>query len=119
MRRRDVLLILMLVAGLKDLGAAWQGPALSGEVHPKPQGMQLELTKPFHTRSPWHFVVTEGAPTKDYGDVDAPGALTVCLRKGAMGPCVSEPVNLPLRAPSPDYAIAWEPHYLIAAKVVY
>jgi hypothetical protein len=81
--------------------------------------MELDLTKPFHTRSAWRFVVTEGPLVKDYGDNDAPGALTLCLHKGPAGPCVSEPVTLPLRAPTPDYAIAWEPHYLITAKLAY
>ena len=79
----------------------------------------MDLTKPFHTRSAWGFVVTEGPPTKDYGDADAPGALTLCLHKGTSGPCVSGPVSPPLNPPTPDYAIAWEPHYLKTATLVY
>lgn len=61
----------------------------------------------------------EGPPAKDFGESDAPGALTLCLHKSPSGPCISDPVTLPLRAPTPDYAIAWEPHYLLTAKVVY
>jgi hypothetical protein len=86
---------------------------------PAPQGAQLDLAKPFRARSDWRLVVSEGPPTKDYGNGDAPGALTLCLYKGPGGSCVSDPVTLPLRAPTADYAIAWEPHYLLTAKVVY
>lgn len=84
-----------------------------------PQGRKLDLQQPFHTRSAWRLVVTEGQPTKDYGDNDAPGPLTLCLRKGASEPCVSGPVTPPLRTTTPDDPIAWEPHYLRTAKVVY
>ena len=62
--------------------------------------------------------MTEAAPTKDHGDNDAPGALTLCLRVGPSGPCVSGPVTPPLNT-KPSYYPAWEPHYLRTAKVVY
>lgn len=116
--RKRIWLVATLAAGLAGPAALAQSQG-SSEAPPAPQGVQLDLTKAFHTRSPWRFVATEGPPTKDYGDNDAPGVLTFCLRKGAGGPCISDPVTLPLRAPTPDYAIAWEPHYLLAAKVVY
>jgi hypothetical protein len=96
-----------------------QTSAGSPSSRPAPQGTQLDLAQAFHARSPWRLVVTEGPPTKDYGEGAAPGALTLCLRKGPTGPCVSDPVTPPLRAPTPDYAIAWEPHYLLTAKAVY
>lgn len=83
------------------------------------QGKNLDLQKHFRTRSPWRFAVTEGVPTKDFGDNDAPGALSLCLHKGTAGPCVSGPVTPPLRATTPDDPIAWEPHYLLTAKLVY
>ena len=60
-----------------------------------------------------------GARAKDFYGNDAPGALPLCLRKGPTGPCVSDPVTIPLRAPSPGHAVAWEPHYLLTAKLVY
>lgn len=94
-----------------------QNPAGASTDHPAPQGAQLDLEKTFHTRSPWRLVVTEGAPTQDYGGNDAPGALTLCLRNGPA--CVSGPVTPVLRSTTPDDPNAWEPHYLIAAKVVY
>jgi hypothetical protein len=96
--------------------AGQNGPAIS---HPPAQGMQLDLEKPFHTRSPWRLVVSEGHPVKDYGGNEAPGPLTLCLYKAPGTPCVSDPVTLPLRTTSPDDPIAWEPHYLLTAKVVY
>jgi hypothetical protein len=56
---------------------------------------------------------------KDFGENDAPGTLTLGLRKGPTAPCVSDPVTIPLDPPSPDRPNAWEPHYLITAKLVY
>jgi len=117
--RNPIGLVATLAAGLTGPAAMAQGPAGTPAYRPAPQGAQLDLAKAFHTRSAWRLVVTEGPPTKDYGENDAPGALTLCLRKGPAGPCVSGPVTPPLRAPTPDYAIAWEPHYLLTVKVVY
>jgi len=108
----------ILTAGLISAAGAASASA-ENPVSPPPQGAELDLTQPFHTRSRWRLVVTEGPPTKDYGDADAPGALTLCLRKGAAGACVSDAVTPPLRAPAPDSRILWEPHYLLSAKIVY
>jgi len=83
------------------------------------QGAEIDLAGPFHARSAWRLVVTEAPPAKDYGGNDAPGALTLCLRKGPGGPCVSAPVSPPLRKTTPDDPIAWEPHYLLKSEVVY
>jgi len=114
-----IALVITLTMGLAGAAAKAQSPDGSATFHPKPQGMQLDLSKPFHTRTAWRLVVTEGPPAKDFGDNDAPGALTVCLHKGSDGPCLSDPVTLPLQPISPENPIAWEPHYLIAAEVVY
>ena len=110
---------MMLAVGLMSTAATAQGPTETPTYHPTTQAMQLDLGKPFHARSPWRLVVTEGAPTKDYGDNEAPGALTLCLQRGPTGPCLSDPVTPPLRATTPDEAIAWEPHYLVTARAVY
>jgi hypothetical protein len=99
-----------LAVGLLSAMSAAQNGVGSPTDGPERQGQEIDLTKPFHTRSAWRFVVTEGPQTEDYGNGEAPGALTLCLHKGPSGPCVSEPVTLPLRPPTPD---------LIAAKVVY
>jgi len=106
-------LVVALLAGLMS------GSTIAQVFHPASQHTQLYLEKSFHTRSPWRLVVTEGPPVKDYGGNDAPGALTLCLRRDLTGPCISDPVTPPLRTVTPDYPIAWEPHYLLTAKVVY
>ena len=110
--------VAVLAAGLAGNGAVAQDSAGTPVSGPAPQGVQLDLAKTFHTRSAWRLVVTEGPPTKDYGDNDAPGALTLCLHKTPEGPCVSSPVTPPLR-PALSGDPMWEPHYLLAAEVVY
>ena len=112
-------LVAMLAAGLIGPAAMAQESTGDPDVRPAPQGAQVDLTKPFHARSAWRLVVTEGSSTKDYGENDAPGALTLCLRKGAAGPCIADPVTPPAPAHTCDRCPAWEPHYLLAAKVVY
>jgi hypothetical protein len=112
-------LVIALAAVLTGRMAAAQSPTAQPTFHPASQATELDLAAPFHARSPWRLVVTEGPPVKDYGDNDAPGALSFCLRKGATGPCISDPVTIPLRTASPDHGQAWEPHYLLRAKVVY
>ena len=119
MRNRITLLMALAVGVMGGAAIAAQSPAASPTFHPTPQSMQLDLGKTFHTRSPWRLVVTEGVPAKDYGENDAPGALILCLQRGPSGPCLSDPVTPPLRATTPDDPIAWEPHYLLTAKVVY
>jgi hypothetical protein len=115
--RNRIGLVAALV-GLIGPAAMAQGSPRDLASHPAPQGAQLDLTKAFHTRSAWLLVVTEGSPVKDHGENDAPGALSLCLHKGPTGPCVSAPVTPSLRTAPSDYA-AWEPHYLLTAKVVY
>ena len=104
----------LLVAALTGPSAIAQESTL-----PSHQGAQVDLAKLFHTRSDWRLVVTEGPPTKDYGDNEAPGALTLCLRKGPAGPCVADPVTPPPRRSISAAGNAWEPHYLFAATAVY
>lgn len=118
MRSRITFSIVLAVGLASAMGTA-QNSIESLTDRPDPQGKEIDLTKSFQTRSAWRFVVTEGPQVKDYGNVDAPGALTLCLHKGPSGPCVSEPVTPPLRITTPDDPIAWEPHYLISAKAVY
>jgi hypothetical protein len=117
--RNQVTLLMALAAALTGSVAAAQSPAGQLALRPAPQAAQLDLAAPFHARSAWRLIVTEGPPVKYYGDDDAPGALTLCLQKGPTGPCVSDPVTVPFRAVTPDETVAWEPHYLRAAKVVY
>lgn len=116
---RNGFVLMALVVGLMGTAANAQSPAASPTRDMTSQGKQLDLQKPFHTRSPWRLVITKGTPVKDYGDNDAPGALTLCLQRGPTGPCVSDPVTPPLRTATPDDDVRWEPHYLLTAKVVY
>ena len=118
MRSRITFSIVLAVGLASAMGTA-QNSIESLTDRPDPQGKEIDLTKSFQTRSAWRFVVTEGSPDTDFGGNDAPGMLTLCLHKGPAGPCVSEPVTLPLRKTTPDDLVAWEPHYLIVAKVVY
>jgi len=113
---------MMLAAGLTSTASMAQVEPGPSTPSPTPQAMQFDLTESFHTRSAWRLVVTEGPPVKDYEaypDDGAPGALTLCLYNGGGGPCISEPVALPLRTTTPDDPNAWEPHYLLTVKVVY
>lgn len=116
---KRVTLVMMLALGLTGTVPVAQSIAGSRLLHPGSQATELELSQSFHTRSTWRLVVTEGPPVKDYGDNDAPGALTLCLYRGHAGRCISDPVTLPLLKTTPDNPYAWEPHYLITAKVVY
>ncbi len=116
---RALMAFLFVLVAVVSNAAIAQSPAESSSTQLDAQGMQLDLQKPFNTRSPWRFVVTEGAATKDYGDNDTPGALTLCLHKGPSGPCLAKPVTPSLRPVTPDDPAAWEPHYLRTAKVVY
>ena len=100
--RNRIMLYRMLALGLMNTAAMAQSVVEAPAVRPDPQSMELNLAKSFHTRSAWRFVVTEGAPDTDFGGNDAPGILTLCLHKGPAGPCVSEPVTLPLRKTTPD-----------------
>ncbi len=50
----------------------------------------IELAHPFGTRSDWRFTATQGPRVADPFGSDGdgvPGAVTVCLHKGASGPC--------------------------------
>ncbi|HTQ15553.1 MAG TPA: hypothetical protein VMH86_16915 [Rhizomicrobium sp.] len=108
-----------LAGSQTNVASSAQSDNDSAAHEPAPQGMTLNLVKAFYARSAWRLVVTEAAPVKDYQDDDAPGALTLCLRKGPTGPCISDPVTPPLAVPASINAPAWEPHYVISTKIVY
>ncbi|MEO7051476.1 MAG: hypothetical protein ABI128_07405 [Rhodanobacter sp.] len=114
-----IVLVMALASGLVGAGAIAQTPVVLPTLRTTPQGMRLDLEKPFHTRSPWLLVVTEGVPVKDFDGADEPGALTLCLRRDPAGPCVSDPVTPRFRATTSDAPVAWDQHYLLTAKVVY
>jgi hypothetical protein len=80
----------------------------------------IDLAKPFATRSAWRFTAAQGPEIDDpaglAGD-KAPGAILLCLRKDASGPCDPQ-LQGTLRAGSGDDVFA-APHYLNQAKVVH
>lgn len=78
----------------------------------------VDLSKPFATRAPWQFVVTQGPPVEDFGGDMAPGALQLCLKKDPAGPCVSDPVSTRLTSDA-EPTLDWGPHYLKIAKPIY
>lgn len=110
--RCRVMILMALLVGMTVAGVS-QYP----REHTGPQGLKLDLKAPFHARSSWQLVVTEGPPVKDAVDGDAPGALTICLHRG-LGPCVSGPVSL-TDGRKADDPYRWEPHYLKTASIVY
>jgi hypothetical protein len=99
---------LALIAGVSG-SAAFGDPPPAPATPPAP----VDLTEPFHTRTSWRLVATQGPPEEDVvGDL-APGKLSLCLQNGASGPCISEPVAVQAGEPG------WGPHYLTTAKPVY
>ena len=118
---KRITLALVITAGLMASAAMAQSSVKTPASPTALRGNELDLSEAFHTRSAWRFTVTEGPPAKDFSDDSAaPGVLTLCLRKSASGPCISDPVTPPLPyASMPDRWPGWAPHYLIAVKPVY
>ena len=98
---------------LAAVGALLAGAADAPDLSP---GAPLDLAGPFGTRSPWQLTVSQGPEVQDPGDNEAPGVLTLCLRRGASGPC-DPALREMLSAPGPDAYFA-EPHYLNLARIV-
>ena len=79
----------------------------------------IDLAGPFDTRSPWRFTATQGPAAADPASLpgdEAPGAVTLCLRSGASGPCDPQ-LQTPLRAPASNDDLFVTPHYLGRADV--
>ena len=75
----------------------------------------IDLSKPFATRSAWRLVATQDPPTADIlsQDEDAPGPVHLCLRKAAQTSCATR-----LDPTPPGRDELWVPHFLEVAKVV-
>lgn len=104
-----------LMIALFAVAAAVQAGGVTDDPGPPPP--QVSLAQPFSTRSPWRLVVTQGAPTEDYGANPAPGALHLCLSSSPNGACDAAEVTA--RRPKGDPSADWDPHYLLVAKPVY
>ena len=108
--KRSVRLGLVLAAaGSAVAGAA---PAPAGAVI-----ASIGLSQPLGARSAWQLVAVQGPPVEDPGGNEAPGVVTLCLRKGSAGPCDPE-LKEALRATSTGDVFA-TPHYLNEARVVH
>jgi hypothetical protein len=109
------------LAGLAFLSAlAVVASARAGPAPPTPAVIaDLDLSKPFDTRSAWRLTASQGPSVDDpagAGD-QAPGSIHLCLAKDARGSC--EPQLLETMAPtSPDDPFA-EPHYLNKVQIVH
>jgi hypothetical protein len=90
-----------------------------------PLKVDIDLQKPFDTRSPWHFLASQepsvletlilgpGASIpKDNAGIEVPGLIHFCLKASPIAPCDSV---LPNQIP-PE---GWYPHYLNRAEVVF
>ncbi len=80
----------------------------------------VDLSRPFETRTAWTFTATQAPPIPDpFGPDDGtvPGAITLCLRKGADGPC--DPQLQTKLFDTSDVAAFSERHYLETARIVH
>ena len=94
--------------------------AAVGAAPPEPSVIAaIDLAGPFATRSAWRFTAAQGPaiddPTGGVGD-KAPGAVRLCLRRDASGPCDPQ-LQATLRAGLEDDLFA-QPHYLNTARIV-
>jgi hypothetical protein len=93
--------------------------------------VEIDLFKPFHTRSPWRFVATQdpavfqpvdpaliGSIPKGFTGSWAPGVMHLCLRVSPTASCAPDLVAMP-QPPAPLTYSDWEPHYLNQAQLVF
>jgi hypothetical protein len=75
-----------------------------------PTKIDIDLSKPFDTRSPWRFVATqEPGVVDDFTGMQVPGLIQLCLRPDPTASC-----DLLVAMPG-----EWGPRYLNRAEVVY
>ena len=97
--------------------SALAGLAVAGAA-PVPEQVVLTsavLAGTLGTRSAWLLMSRQGPAVEDMADNEAPGVITLCLRKGA-GPC--DPQVRDALGTTPADALFSEPHYLDEARVV-
>ena len=100
--------------------AAFAGLAVAGAA-PAPAPEQVVLTsavlaRTLDTRSAWVLAARQGPAVEDPGGNQAPGAITLCLRQGASGPC--DPQLREALGATPVDTLFSAPHYLDEARVV-
>ena len=111
-RARHITLQALLLGALAVQSAAAPPPATT-------EIASIDLSRPFGTRSAWQFTATQAPPIPDpFGPDDGtvPGAITLCLHKGAEGPC--DPQLQAKLFDTSDVPAFSERHYLEAARIV-
>ena len=111
-RARHITLQALLLGALAVQSAAAPLPATT-------EIASIDLSRPFGTRSAWQFTATQAPPIPDpFGPDDGtvPGAVTLCLHKGAEGPC--DPQLQAKLFDTSDVPAFSERHYLEAARIV-
>jgi hypothetical protein len=81
----------------------------------------IDLSKPFKTRTAWHFIATQGPPVtggSPPSGEEEPGQIQLCLRAAPSAPCDPRLQNA-LRTPIDADDPFTQPHYLDAAKIVF
>lgn len=81
----------------------------------------VDLSRPFSTHEPWHFIATQGPPVA--GDDtpsggEEPGRIRLCLQATHSSPCDPKIANT-LGDASDASDIFTQPHYLNAVRIVY
>jgi hypothetical protein len=77
----------------------------------------IDLTAPFHTRTPWRFTAVQEPPVDDpiMGEGKIPGLVHICIRGGASGQCDPH-LQQTIVPPAEPYS---EPHSLEEARIVH
>jgi hypothetical protein len=110
-------LIATLFLSLVIVGSAQAAPPSA------PTKIDIDLSKPFGTRSSWHFIasqkpsVPEPVDASDFTYPGEPGLVHLCLRPSPTASC--DPLVSMPQPPAPVPPDSWEPHYLNHAQVVY
>jgi hypothetical protein len=78
----------------------------------------IDLSKPFGSRSAWRLIATQGPQVVDptFGEGIVPGSVVLCLEKSGAGPCDRALGAMPQ---TPADASGWDAHYLDVSKAVY
>ncbi len=79
--------------------------------------VNMDLSRSFATRSPWHLVGEQGAPIPDDGVGPVPGVIRLCLKKKPHGTCDIAVEGMP--TPAGASGDEWGAHYLRSAEVAY
>jgi hypothetical protein len=103
--------VLALIAAMASGG--WTQAATPGRIS------DIDLSKPFHASSEWHFHADQEPSETDPDSHDSvPGRIHLCLDRRGYGSCDAQLLANP---PAPDALLqaAWRPRFLWEAQTVY